>query len=699
MSSGRYQMSIDYNILNHLGLNLYSSTPSVLAEVIANAWDADATEVKVEFDMGKTEIIISDNGCGMDQNDINNKYLLVGYQKRKGSKDYTTPEGRRPMGRKGIGKLSLFSIADHIYVYSKKFNSDEEAFLMDAQVIKNKIEKSNSGDGTPYEPSELLEKVGIKNHGTVIKIAKLKQIKLTKASIDGLRRKIARRFSIIEDPLKEFKVFVNGSEVGLAERDYFDKAKYLFQYGDHDYSEYCGKLDQEKKSGKKIIRVKSGRFNKNGKKNSNGQYAITGWVAIAHHTSDLDDKDDGKKIVGEYGENLNKVSIVVRGKMAKENVLQESRIASQSAQYMYGEIIADFLDEDFNEDIATSDRQGFKESDERIIALNLFLANELRQIGIETDKLKQKSGYDSVLSLLPSIENWFDSLDALQKNSAKKLFGKINQLPIDDLEEKRRLFISSIFAFENLRLRNILDRLDKIPASSVAMLGEVFSQLDDLEASTYYETAKRRVRVIDKLIMLLQKNEYENEIRDHLFAHPWLLNPSWEGGSMISLKERGPGRVITENEVARKFKREIKGNMSSEEWNSRFDLYYLSSTDGHVIIELKRAEKDLDTFELSKQIAKYSRAMEKILENLSSVSNEYKIICILDTELKDWSNQGGLERSIEIFKVDKAKVIMYTDLINNSKIKYENFYTARAEASRITDLINIIEQSYSGTIL
>ena len=692
-------MSIDYNILNHLGLNLYSSTPSVLAEVIANAWDADATEVKVEFDMKKTEIIISDNGCGMDQNDINKKYLLVGYQKRKGNKNYTTSKGRRPMGRKGIGKLSLFSIANHISVYSKKSDSDEEAFLMDAQVIKDKIEKNNSADGTPYEPSELLEKVGIEDHGTVIKIAKLKQIKLTKASIDGLKRKIARRFSIIEDPLEMFEVFVNGNKVGLAERDYFDKAKYLFQYGDHDYSKYCGKLDQSKETGEKIVELMSGRFDNNGKKNPNGEYAITGWVAIAHHTSDLDDKDNGTKIVGEYGENLNKVSIVVRGKMAKENVLQESRIASQSAQYMYGEIIADFLDEDINEDIATSDRQGFKESDERIIALNLFLANELRQIGVKTDKLKQKSGYDSVVSLLPSIKDWFESLDSLQKNSAKKLFGKINQLPIDDLEEKRRLFISSIFAFENLRLRNILDRLDKISASDVAMLGEVFSQLDDLEASTYYETAKRRVRVIDKLIMLLQKNEYEDEIRDHLFAHPWLLNPSWEGGSIISLKERGPTGVIAENEVARKFKREIKGKMTSEEWNSRFDLYYLSSADRHVIIELKRAEKDLDTWGLSKQIAKYSRAMEKILMNLSSVSSEYEIICILDTELKDWSEQGGLERSKEIFKVDKTKVVMYTDLINNAKLKYENFYTARAEASRISDLINIIEQSYSGIIL
>ena len=44
------------------------------------------------------------------------------------------------MGRKGIGKLSLFSIADKIYVYSKK-NEIKEAFLMDADEIRKIIRK------------------------------------------------------------------------------------------------------------------------------------------------------------------------------------------------------------------------------------------------------------------------------------------------------------------------------------------------------------------------------------------------------------------------------------------------------------------------------------------------------------------------------------------------------------------------------
>ena len=117
MPGSRYQMGISLNVLNHLGLNLYSNTPAVLAEVIANSWDADAHIVDVQFDFENKTIKIVDDGHGMSVADINEKYLYVGYQKRAGN-CFHTPGGRRPMGRKGIGKLSLFSIADKYSVYT-----------------------------------------------------------------------------------------------------------------------------------------------------------------------------------------------------------------------------------------------------------------------------------------------------------------------------------------------------------------------------------------------------------------------------------------------------------------------------------------------------------------------------------------------------------------------------------------------------
>ena len=60
----KYEITMDLQVLNHLGLNLYSSMPAVIAEVVANAWDADAKEVTISI--GDDEIVISDNGCGRE---------------------------------------------------------------------------------------------------------------------------------------------------------------------------------------------------------------------------------------------------------------------------------------------------------------------------------------------------------------------------------------------------------------------------------------------------------------------------------------------------------------------------------------------------------------------------------------------------------------------------------------------------------
>lgn len=67
MNQPKFQMSINLQVLNHLGLNLYSNTSAVLSEVVANAWDADAKEVLIEIN--GDSISITDNGIGMNLSD------------------------------------------------------------------------------------------------------------------------------------------------------------------------------------------------------------------------------------------------------------------------------------------------------------------------------------------------------------------------------------------------------------------------------------------------------------------------------------------------------------------------------------------------------------------------------------------------------------------------------------------------------
>ena len=58
-----YRMTLSLHVLNELGINLYSNVPAVLAEVIANSWDADAQNVQIEIDHENRRIVITDDGA------------------------------------------------------------------------------------------------------------------------------------------------------------------------------------------------------------------------------------------------------------------------------------------------------------------------------------------------------------------------------------------------------------------------------------------------------------------------------------------------------------------------------------------------------------------------------------------------------------------------------------------------------------
>src|SRR5437588_9572340 len=95
-----YELTVDLQVLKHLGIGLYSNMPAVVSEMVANAYDADAK--KVEVNVKDDEIVIKDDGLGMNETDANSKFLTVGYDKR--AHETITPRfARRPMGRKGIG--------------------------------------------------------------------------------------------------------------------------------------------------------------------------------------------------------------------------------------------------------------------------------------------------------------------------------------------------------------------------------------------------------------------------------------------------------------------------------------------------------------------------------------------------------------------------------------------------------------------
>ena len=168
-----FSLTVDLNVLDHLADGLYSSVAAVLTEAVANAWDADAKTVHLDLDMDDDRIVIHDDGIGMDVKAVNERYLRVGYR-RRGDSGETSKELDRPvMGRKGIGKLSLFSIAGEIRIETRKRGKEIVALVIDVSELRNQMESAGSETYHP-QPVEPEFQDKLSDRGTVIVLSKLK---------------------------------------------------------------------------------------------------------------------------------------------------------------------------------------------------------------------------------------------------------------------------------------------------------------------------------------------------------------------------------------------------------------------------------------------------------------------------------------------------------------------------------------------
>src|SRR5262249_5650746 len=154
----------------------------------------------------------------------NEKYLMVGYSKRL-KEPGKTKLGRDPMGRKGIGKLSVFSIADTVEVYSIK-NGEYNGLRMSRADIQAHIDKDRSHD---YFPEPLERPKTITDEGTTILLKNLKAGLSTAEAF--LRKRLARRFSIIGAEYN-FDVSINGDPISAKDRDYYSSIEFLWYLGD-----------------------------------------------------------------------------------------------------------------------------------------------------------------------------------------------------------------------------------------------------------------------------------------------------------------------------------------------------------------------------------------------------------------------------------------------------------------------------------
>lgn len=655
MNDPKFKMSINLQVLNHLGLNLYSNTSAVLSEVVANAWDADAKEVKIYIN--KDSITIVDDGIGMDLDDINNKYLTVGYQKR--SESGLSPIFKRPvMGRKGIGKLSLFSIADIVKVYSKK-NGEINGFEIDINSLKEAIKENGA-----YYPKELdVDAMKFIDRGTMIVLNDLKK-KRTATLETYLRQRLARRFAIIGEA-NDFRVYINDEEIKISDRNYLCKAQCVWLYlPEEEPEKYEEKLiKQTRKEKIKFRRKRQSKISVGEEK-----YQITGWIATCTEPKELDDD-----------ENLNRIVVMVRGKMAKEDIFSEIGTTALYSKYIFGEISADFLDLDDEADITTSSRQDFFEDDERYVALKEFIKKELVTIRSDWEETRSNSGVEEACQYV-IVSEWYNDLKGDDKKSAKKLFGKINQLTVEK-DEKRELFKHGVLAFESFKLKNELSHLEIISAENIADFLEVTGRLDNIEATMYYQIVQERLAVIKKMKDVVSDGSLEKVIQEHLSKNLWLLDPSWDRGTEVPVVEQA---FKTQFET-------IDTGLTQEERDARLDIRYKKASNKHLIIELKKGDRIVKTDDLFSQVRKYFTATEKIMEK-QDMKEPFEIIVLLGRHLDGENfNERVYETTKRSLKEFNCRIMYYEELLRNAESLYSDYLKKNQGLSTLNDLISELE--------
>jgi len=115
----------DSALLRELGERLVGQPHIALAELIKNAYDADALLCTVE--LGVDTITISDNGHGMSAEEFLGYWMVIGTRHKQGA-SHSRKLGRSVTGSKGVGRLSAQFLAHELEIQTVS-DSDPDTIL------------------------------------------------------------------------------------------------------------------------------------------------------------------------------------------------------------------------------------------------------------------------------------------------------------------------------------------------------------------------------------------------------------------------------------------------------------------------------------------------------------------------------------------------------------------------------------------
>lgn len=491
----RLKMQYAGGLVKHLGLQMYSGAVPAIAELVANSWDADAKSVKVTVPFGKptgsdTVITVQDTGTGMSFEEVDQRYLVVGLDRRFVSGDFT-PGGRRVMGRKGLGKLAGFGIAHLIEVWTVK-----DGRLTAFQLDYDKITRNESADFVePYSPPVLHDR-NVRasdpiQRGTLVI---LKRLQLKQAvNADRFRQSMARRFAVLAS---NFTVSVNGKRLRRQEMEL----------------EF--------------------RFPTEGTETETvpGIGEVRWWMGFTRLPIKIEDARG--------------VAVLAHGKLAQAPFFFDFSKGAQGQvgmQYMTGEVEADSLDEDI--DLIATDRASVLWEDPRAEPLLLWGQDKIRHLLREWAKKRQERNVRFLRDTTPYMAR----IERFSPSEQIELTAAIQKLAaIPTIEDARltELVDFLVNAYANEHFMNLIRALNAADERSHGEIFEIIAEWDILEAIAVAQVVRGRVEVIRTFDdMIKAKTPEKPYMQDFLKEHPWLIDPGWQ----VLRHEKSLDKILSEH--------------------------------------------------------------------------------------------------------------------------------------------------------
>lgn len=457
MNTKEYKLNIDPAILELLGPSLYTNIYYIIAELIANAYDADAHNVYVIDN--KDSIVVEDDGKGMSYADGDiDKYLNVARVSRKSKEDEVTDSGRKKMGRKGVGKLAALSVSENVLVKTI-VNTEKSGFVLSRKVNEDKLLQPLAEEEITFDK--------INGNGTAIVMIK-PQYKLH-STIKAIKRNLLKIFPMVSD---DFKIhIIRGKEEEIIRS--FDKEmirelstlitlgddfKYLSEFFKTEYQDALSELHDSRES----VKIPISLCNRVGEL-KDYTLEIKGWIGTYITTR-------GRKVeITDFPDNF--ISLFANNKMGEFNILPAVGQNKLNEVFVVGQLHVDLFELTELADMALSNRQGYKTDDIRyqkvleevrkVLLPDILKMRDKYVVLSKNEKEKQKleKQKEDEKKLRTSVDNFKKKSST---NAAQKLSRKLKNISEEQIDEIQKIVEDEMNANSiDLGLKSVVDNNKK----------------------------------------------------------------------------------------------------------------------------------------------------------------------------------------------------------------------------------------------